>query len=57
MPPKTNAEKQKDYYARMKARGFVKVCVYIPQKHRKDIHIFAEELREMDAESENESEK
>lgn len=43
--PKSNPEKQCDYYARMKDRGYVKVCVYVPPDRRDEITRIAAEMR------------
>ena len=45
MTAKTNAERQREFYARMKAAGFKKVPVWVPANRVKDIHKVAEEMR------------
>ena len=45
MPPKTNAEKQREYYKRQKDAGFVKACVYVPSDKVAELQAFAAKLR------------
>lgn len=49
MNAKSTAELQRDYYERMKAQGFRKVCVYVPQGEQQKIHEFAKKLRDANA--------
>lgn len=46
MSPKSNPEKQRDYYARMKSKGYVKVCVYVPEDKRAELTRIAAEMRD-----------
>lgn len=46
MTPKTNAEKQRDHYERMKAAGMKKVCVYVPADQVAALREYAAKLRE-----------
>lgn len=43
--PKTNAEKQRDHYRRMKEAGFRKVCVYVPAEKADEVKEVARKLR------------
>jgi len=45
---KSNREKQRDHYERMKAAGMKKVCVYVPAPKVKQLRDFAAKLRESD---------
>jgi len=45
---KSNSEKQRDHYERMKAAGMKKVCVYVPAPKVKQLRDFAAELRKSD---------
>tara|TARA_R110000823_G_scaffold314708_1_gene444426 strand:- start:28 stop:177 length:150 start_codon:yes stop_codon:yes gene_type:complete len=42
---KTNDEKQRDYYERMKAAGMKKVSVYVPADKVTELRAFAATLR------------
>jgi hypothetical protein len=43
---KTNDEKQRDYYERMKAAGMKKVSVYVPADKVAELRAFAAKLRD-----------
>lgn len=46
MNAKAAHERQRDYYERMKAQGFKKVCVYVPDGQQQKVHDLARELRD-----------
>lgn len=52
MNAKTNAERQADHTARMKAKGFQRVPVWVPKDRVKDIHEAARKMREGVADAE-----
>jgi hypothetical protein len=46
MNAKSNDERQRDHYERMKAAGMKKVCVYVPADQVKQLREYAATLRE-----------
>ena len=49
MTAKSNAEKQRDYYRRMIARGFKATTVFVPADKVKELRAIAKVMRERGA--------
>ena len=47
MTAKSNKERQREHYERMKAEGYKKVCVYVPAWAVDKLRAYAEKLRKM----------